>query len=93
MSLKSWIIKLIVERKGTPMLQNVMNKVSGCKTYIVCALAIVVLVAGRFWGPIDLPGPTDIPQVDSAAMWKGIWEAITVTFLRAGVKKSGPVTQ
>ncbi len=92
MSLKTWIMKKIVERKGSPMLDKVIAKVSGLKTYITSIIAILVLVIGRYWGPINV-GPIDIPAIEAAAMWKGIWAAVTACFMRAGVKKSGPHPQ
>ncbi len=89
MSLKEWAIKWVVQRKGTAIMGKLLEKVSGYKTYIALSLGVVVAVVGRFWGPLHV-GPIDIPAIETAEMWKIIWEAVAGMFLRAGVKKSGP---
>ena len=87
MGLKDWIAVKVLNKEGTPMLGNLMGKVSGQKTYITVGLGIAVAVVGHFWGPLDI-GPIDIPQVSSGDMWKLIWEGISVAFLRHGVSKT-----
>lgn len=86
MGLKDWIGRIILKKGGTPVLENLMSKVSGKKTYITLGLGIVVAVVGHFWGPIDV-GPIDIPAISSADMWKSIWFALSGTFLRQAVPK------
>lgn len=87
MGLKDLIGRTILRKGATPMLENMMTKVSGKKTYITLGLGIVVAVIGHFWGPIDV-GPIDIPAISSADMWQAIWLGLSGTFLRQGVSKS-----
>jgi hypothetical protein len=88
MSLRNWILKKIAERKGNQMLDKLRNAVSGYKTYIGAAFAVLILVYGHFWGPASIAGVA-IPEVTTAEMWKGIWEALMAVFIRAGIKKQG----
>lgn len=92
------LINKIIQIVGTKILKGkaekpmgeLMAKLSGYKTYITLILGIVVAVAGHFWGPIDLPGPADIPYMDAKTMWEAIWMGLTGVFMRAGIAKSGP---
>lgn len=90
MRVKELIGKFILKTKGTSMLNKVMGKLNGYKTYITLTLGIAVAVIGRFWGPIQV-GPISIPAVENGQMWEIVWQALSGMFLRAGVKKSGPV--
>jgi hypothetical protein len=89
MGLKSWAIRWIVQKKGTPIMGKILSKLSGYKTYIALGLGIVVAVVGRFWGPLVV-GPIEIPAVETGEMWNIIWQALAGMFLRNGVAKSGP---
>lgn len=83
----NFIVKKLIEWKGTKIMGNILAKVDGFKTYIAGTLGILVAVTGHFWGPIHV-GPIDVPAIETAVMWRTIWEALTLMFLRAGVKKA-----
>lgn len=89
MGLKDLIGRIILKKEGGPMLQNLMSKVDGQKTYLTIGLGVLVAVVGHFWGPLHV-GPVDVPQVSSGDMWKLIWEGVSVAFLRHGVSKAQP---
>jgi hypothetical protein len=88
MSLKELILKIVLKRRAEKMLDNVMSKVNGYKTYVAGGLGIVVAVVGCYLGPIDL-GFTQIPHIESADMWKYVWSALMALFMRHGIANKG----
>ena len=87
MGLKDWILRKIVQKEGNKMLGGIMEKLSGYKTYITALLGIIVVIIGHFFGPINA-GPVQIPLIESGDMWKGIWDALMIIFLRKGISVS-----
>jgi len=87
MNLKEKIVSFILKRKVMKMLDNLKAKVEGKKTYITAAAGILVAFVGFLFGPIDLAG-VSIPAISSNELWKLVWEAALVVFIRNGVSSS-----
>lgn len=84
----NWLVRKIVQKKGDKMLTNFFNRINGYKTYITVTVGAIVVIIGHFWGPLTLGG-VSIPFVETSDMWRTIWEAISVAFLRKGVASVG----
>ena len=89
--MKEWILRIIIKTVGGKMLKKLIGLVSGYKTYITVILGIIMAIVGHYMGPVDLPGPTDIPYIDSKTMWEVIWAGLTALFLRNGISKATPM--
>lgn len=69
------------------MLNGLMSKLDGYKTYITGTAGILVAIVGCYFGPVDM-GPVHIPKIDSSVMWPLVWNGLMALFIRNGVSKS-----
>lgn len=86
---KNLVSKLIIKKVVVAMFSSLRGKLAGKKTYITVATGLIVAGVGVLFGPVDLPGPIDIPAVTSQEFFKLLWEGLLGSFIRAGVAKNG----
>lgn len=82
----NFIVKKIIEWKGTKIMGNILAKIDGFRTYIAIGLGILIGVAGHFWGPITL-GPVEVPFVTSKELWAMVWAGVTAFYGRKAISK------
>lgn len=85
--LRNLVAKMVVKKGVKVMFDSLKNKLEGKKTYITVGAGLIVAAVGVLFGPVDLPGPVDIPAVSSQEFFKLLWEGLIGTFIRAGVAK------
>lgn len=85
--LKSSLLKIVVKKGVNIMFDSLKGKLDGKKTYITVAVGLLVAACGVLFGPVDLPGPVDIPAVTSQEFFKLLWEGLIGSFIRSGVSK------
>jgi len=83
--LKTFLVKFILKRKVITMLDALKGKLEGKKTYVTVGVGLLVAAVGVLFGPVDLPGPVDIPAVTPQDFFKLLWEGLLATFIRVGV--------
>ena len=79
--IKEWIIKTIIQRKVTQMLDGLKAKLEGKKTYITAGLGVLVALVGVLFGPVNLPGNLTIPEYTWNEFFSMLWASGLCTFL------------
>ena len=70
------------------MINQIVIRLSGYKTYILAIFGVLVAFVAAAWGPIDV-GPINIPEISWQDFWGVLWNGGLLSFLRMGVKKVG----
>lgn len=83
--IKTFVAKVVVKKAVNKMFDSLKEKLDGKKTYITVGVGLLVAGAGVLFGPVDLPGPVDIPAVTPQEFFKLLWEGLIGTFIRVGV--------